>query len=82
MPILFSGNYKCDKCNKNIEWNYFEATKTRMSATTYSIEKKPDGLLYIHSAKKMYNGRYRLTVNCPYCRYDNTFFYDTTQVNK
>ncbi len=75
MPVVFKGNYRCQKCKKQFDWVYFETIRTKLGSAPIIVETLPQEPI-AHIVGKDQQGISQLSVLCPHCRYENIFLYD------
>jgi len=73
MPIIFSGDQLCEKCNMHFNWSYFELRRQNISSSDFSPEPFPVNVTLAHHCQQIDDDYYLVQVNCPYCDYDNHF---------
>lgn len=74
MPIIYTDNYRCEKCGKIFEWNYFELKRQKINSTIFEVETMPHRKTLAHNFNQVDINTYYVEVNCPYCDFDNHFY--------
>lgn len=74
MPEEYSGDHICQKCGKLFKWVYFAFTRQTLDSKNLVVEEIPNQVL-VHSFHCNNDSSYNVSVNCPYCFYDNYFIF-------
>lgn len=73
MPIIYTDSYKCEKCGKRFEWNYFELKRQNIDSPQFEVEYMPHRKTLAHRFHQIDKDTYLVEVNCPHCDFDNHF---------
>lgn len=75
MPITFTGDYVCEKCGEEFEWNYFELIQQNIDSLQFNDECILYKKTLVHSCHEKSCDIYDVEMNCTFCGFDNHFSY-------